>query len=302
MLALTLLAPGYKKITTPTTTVHARPLPTLSLQMTSIKDQDVIYSTRRPALLRYSSRLISLSERLVGLPLYILGLRMESEVLVVNMAENLTFEKGKGKGVPGYAMVEVQAGQSIQIYSGELSIRARFGGLRWWMWNHRFLSAVVGVAVFWGASCFAAISSWIFLRVVFAPASSPAEENIKEGEGKEETSGQGVKEEEERGTNEDPDLSDTPRTFPTYGRQTPLRFEPRVKSEPAVKSEEEEEEEVLMGTRIQPLRGEADDEEEDDGGYGGRDRDADSGLGTSYSEGGEGGSRSLLARRRGKGG
>jgi len=37
-----------------------------------------------------------------------------------------------------------------------------------------------------------------------------------------------VKMEEET---DDPDLSDTPRTFPTYGRQAPLRYVPKVKDE-----------------------------------------------------------------------
>jgi hypothetical protein len=103
-----------------------------------------------------------------------------------------------------------------------------------------------------------------------------------------ETDASQVKGEGEEETDE-PDLSDTPRTFPTYGRQAPLRYVPMVK-------EEENEEFIMDETAIQPLTAEADDEDEELEAYrAGR----DSGVGTSFSEGGE---RSGLARRRSKGG
>lgn len=94
-----------------------------------------------------------------------------------------------------------------------------------------------------------------------------------------------VKQEEET---DEPDLSDTPRTFPTYGRQPPLRYVPKVK-------DEDSEDYVLDETSIQPLAAEADDESEDFGGKSGR---TDSGIGTSFSEGGRRG----LSRRRSRGG
>ena len=104
----------------------------------------------------------------------------------------------------------------------------------------------------------------------------------------EETDASQVKAEGEEETDE-LDLSDTPRTFPTYGRQAPLRYVPMVK-------EEESEEFIMDETAIQPLAAEADDEDEEMEAYrGGR----DSGVGTSFSEGAE---RSGLARRRSRGG
>ncbi len=106
----------------------------------------------------------------------------------------------------------------------------------------------------------------------------------------EETDASTVKAEGGEGTDVDePDLSDTPRTFPTYGRQAPLRFVPKVK-------EEDSEEFIMDETAIQPLTAEADDEDEELEVYrGGR----DSGIGTSFSEGGE---RSGVSRRRSRGG
>ncbi|EHL03152.1 putative Seipin like protein [Glarea lozoyensis 74030] len=139
MLALTLLSSSYKPIVVPTPTIHVHPLPTLSLYLTSIQEPDIIHTVRRPALIPYTSRLVSLSTRILGLPLYILGLRTETSTLEVELAENLVFNRKDG--VPAYAMLEVQAGQTLQVYDATMYVRARFGGLRWWMWNHRILSA-----------------------------------------------------------------------------------------------------------------------------------------------------------------
>ena len=62
------------------------------------------------------------------------------------------------------------------------------------------------------------------------------------------------------------DLSDTPRTFPILGRQTPLHFSGRRRD--IIKKEEEGEEgfedEVLRSTEVQPLAAEADDEDEEE--------------------------------------
>jgi seipin len=276
MLSLTLLSHTYKPIVVPTPTIHVHPLPTLSLYLTSIQESDIIHTVRRPALIPYTSRLISLSTRLAALPLYILGLRTETSTLDVELAENLVFSRRDT--VPVYAMLEVQAGQTLQVYDAAMYITARFGGLRWWMYNHRILSAVVGISTFWACANIVTLFSWTVLRLLLPPQEASQSLTRSEHEVK-----------NEPGTDEEPELSDTPRTFPTYGRQAPLRYEPVVKKE-------EEAEEVLLDTEIAPL-GEADDEDEEEGAFG------DSGLGTSYSEGGGVGGRKFgVRRRREKGG
>lgn len=118
--------------------------------------------------------------------------------------------------------------------------------------------------------------------------SSPADSGVKKIKGEaEDTDGSlaAVKKEE----TDELELSDTPRTFPTYGRQPPLKYEP-----PKVK-EEDVEDYFLEESVIQPL--EADDESEDFGGKSGRDSARDSGIGTSFSEAGEKG----VSRRRSRG-
>ncbi len=239
--------------------------------------EDTLYSSRRPAILTYTSRLVSFSSRLFSLPLYILNLRHESETLTIHMGESISFPRGN-KNVPVWAMVEVQAGQDVQIYDMRLNFKARFRGLRWVMYNHRILSFLVGVGSFWLSEVIAAGLAWVVLSSMFS--STKPEENLPEKlDG--EVEGKRIKEEDK--TDTEPDLSDTPRTFPTYGRQPPLRYVPKVKEE------EVESEEILE----QDMKIEADDEDEEEG-Y------RDSGVGTSFSDGT--GIGSGLARRRSRGG
>lgn len=154
------------------------------------------------------------------------------------------------------------------------------------MYNHRIISFFTLVGAFWFAEVIFAGVGWLAFRSLFTPVSKDlvrTEEGIKGGDG--DASAEAVKAEE---TTDEPDLSDTPRTFPTYGRQAPLRYEPKIK-------DEDSEEYVIDETAIQPLTAEADDESEDLGGRSGR---TDSGIGTSFSERSEKG----LSRRRSRGG
>ena len=209
------------------------------------------------------------------------------------MAESAAFAKG-WKNVPAYVMLEVQPkeGQEVHVYDVRVRFTARFGGLRWLMYNHRFISFIVFTSSFWISEVLFAGLGWILLRHLFA---SPEGRKVKEEVKSEDAAASSTIKLEAEDSGEEPDLSDTPRTFPTYGRQAPLRYTPKVKDGDG--------EEYMFGgaSTIPPLAAEADDEDDFDGdafggGTGGR---TDSGLGTSFSEGGE---RSGLARRRSKGG
>ncbi len=282
MLSLYLLSPTYK-LPPP---LSSPPIPKNSGRTISVSPDEALFFSRRPAILTYTSRLISLSERVFALPLYILGLRQESETLHVPMAESQSFSKG-WKNIPGYVMIELQAGQAVQVYDVRILFTARFGGLRWLMYNHRILSFVVFTTAFWVSEIVFTALGWLAVRAIFSPKTEVKKELVK---GEETDASTAVKIEGEE--TDEPDLSDTPRTFPTYGRQAPLRYVPKVKDEV------DNEEFIIDETAIQPLTAEADDEDEEDlevyrGGK------TDSGIGTSFSEAGE---RSGLARRRSRGG
>lgn len=288
MLSLSLLSPTYTPL--PSTIDASSSTPTSGPTLALSKD-DILFSSRRPAILTYTSRLISLSERLFALPLYILGLKHESETLHIPMAESATFPRGR-KNIPAFAMLELQAGQEVQVYDVKITFKARFGGLRWVMYNHRIISFVLFTSAFWISEVLFAAIGWLAVRAIFGTTTEVKKE-VK-GEELDASLTAGIKNETEE--SDEPDLSDTPRTFPTYGRQAPLRFVPKVKDEPGVKEEDSEEYAALEGGGL----AEADDEDEDGEEIGEFRRGmTDSGIGTSFSEGGE---RGRVKRRRSRGG
>ena len=276
MLSLSLLSPSY----TPPVRSIIPPTILQESHSSTITLSHVLLVSRRPAILTYTSRLVSLSSRLFSLPLYILGLKHESEVLNMPMAESAVFKKGR-TNVPAHVLLELQTGQEVQVYDVRIQFKARFSGLRWLMYNHRIMSFFTFTTAFWFAEILFAGLGWMTLRYTFA--SSPKTKTG--GSSKDEVTDGAVKGEiKEEPETDEPDLSDTPRTFPTYGRQQPLRYVPKVK-------DEDSEELILDETAIQPLPAmEADDEDEE-----GLIRTRDSGIGTSFSEGGE---RSGVTRRR----
>lgn len=203
------------------------------------------------------------------------------------MAESTAFPRGR-KNIPAFAMLEIQAGQEVQVYDVKIAFKARFGGLRWVMYNHRIISFVVFTSAFWISEVLFAAIGWLAVRTIFGTTTE-----VK-GEETDASFTAGIKNEGEE--SDEPDLSDTPRTFPTYGRQAPLRFVPKVKDEAGVKEEDSEEYAALEGGGL----AEADDEDEDGEEIGEFRRGmTDSGIGTSFSEGGE---RGGVKRRRSRGG
>ena len=141
------------------------------------------------------------------------------------MAESAIFKKGRAK-VPAYVLLEIQTGQEVQVYDVRIKFKARFGGMRWLMYNHRIISFTAFTTAFWFAEIIFTALGWVALRYVFVSSSKPNTEGLVKGEDMDVTVKGEIKEEPET---DEPDLSDTPRTFPTYGRQQPLRYIPKVR-------------------------------------------------------------------------
>lgn len=247
MISLSLLSPTY----TPENLIRGPDQLAIEPSPLIVPAKDeVLFLSRRPAILTYTSPLVAYSERLASLPLYVLGIRKEAETLVVPMAESVSFQKG-WKNVPKYAFIEVQAAHEVQVYSAAVHFTARLAGLRWFMYYQRVLTFFVGTTVFWIAEMVFTLVGWVLLRSI----GEGAEEKYKKKAIKHEDETderQKVKEEEEDLETDEPDISDTPRTFPTYGRSAPLRYIPHVK-------DEEDSEEYNLED-IPPVEGEADDE------------------------------------------
>jgi seipin len=224
----------------------------------------VLFTSRRPAIIPYQDPIVSIASRILFILYHVLFSSSQTCTLVIPMAERITFPKVSA--IPTSAYIEIQAGQTIQIYEASVTMTAQLRGLRWLMWHYRLPTFIVFTTLFWLCEVVFMIMAWLALSSLLQPTS------IETG-----LVPVPMKKEGERG--QENDLSDAPRSFPTYGRQPPLRYEPRVKEEGQGWQQQSME--------LPPAGAEADDEEDDDG----ESKDSwkgDSGIGTSYSEGGAG--------------
>ncbi|KAI7303790.1 hypothetical protein KC315_g15476 [Hortaea werneckii] len=290
---------------------YATPTTTTSDPSAPPTGANLLASSRRPAILPYRSWPVETLYKLTEIHWYLLNFRSETEVLHVPMFEGIAFPAtsrrragGKELTLPDALRVEVQSSHRLQIYSARAVFRARFTGLRWFMFSHRLLAAGTFIVGFW-------VTEMVFAGLMWAAVAVSVYPRLvgRVGKGEEGRDGdrdrRGVKREdgpeglgaevEEDGEAAARLLSDTERTFPTLGGKQPLRY-----SSPRIKREEEDgETEVILpadGTAAPLLADDEDDEEED-----GVDMESfvDSGIGTSL-ESTAGGRRESVRRRRGR--
>lgn len=236
----------------------------------------VLATSRRPAMLPYRSLVVELVYKLSELHWYLLNWRSEEDKLYVEMFESVEFPKG-WRNVPSTLKLEIQSSGRMQIYTAKAIFRARFRGLRWLMYNHRVISAVLFVGGFWTTEMIFAGLAWAALTLFMVPPTKDVKaEEVHEV-------AQRIKEEPDDGTYR---LSDTERAFPTTSGQQPLRY-----SSPKIKQEDGETGMFVPGDGAVQAA-EADDEDED------ADFFLDSGLGTSLESSAN--RRESLRRRRGR--
>ncbi len=114
--------------------------------------QAIVHTSTRPALMPYIDPLTSLASRLLFMPYHVLFPRATSAVhLTVPMAEDLVFAaKRSATGrLPQSLLLEVQAGQGIQVYDAQVTLVARLKGLRGFMYRWKLTAFVVFTGGFW---------------------------------------------------------------------------------------------------------------------------------------------------------
>jgi seipin len=125
----------------------------------------VLLHSRRPALLPYHTRLVSMTSRLLFLPYHVLSCRPEAHLLVVNLAEAIQFNHA-GE-IPHVAYVELDAGQGLQTYAATLE----FGtGKHWWnmvLYWCRVPIIVTLTTMFWTVELLLAGITWLILGQLF---------------------------------------------------------------------------------------------------------------------------------------
>lgn len=272
-------------------------LPTISSgRATPLTRQDAVVSSRRPAILEYASPFIHRVKTAATLPWHIFGFKSETEALDIMMMEDVQFSRG-WNNMPKTVQLQLQADEKMQVYKAIVRFHAKFTGLRWIMYNHRIFSFLAFTTVFWFTELLFTAIAILSISIYTTPSKPP----IKTDSGSDSTAIKAEPAQDETAFNDNllpSDLSDTSRTFPTYSRQPPLRYNKPVR---------EEDEDTARLADFQPFVGEADDEGEEDEEYddgivnigasmkGGR---TDSGIGTSMEESSE---RGGIQRRHSRG-
>jgi seipin len=90
---------------------------------------EVLAHERRPAILTYQSQTMEHVHRAAALPLYIAGLRQESESLDIKMMEGVEFERG-WRHIPTTARLELQSEKKLQVYDVQVVFTSKLHGLR----------------------------------------------------------------------------------------------------------------------------------------------------------------------------
>ncbi|KAM0251562.1 hypothetical protein ACHAP5_001569 [Fusarium lateritium] len=236
---------------------------------------NVLFSSRRPALFPYVDPLVSVASRVLFLLYHLFTPGSSTNSMIIPLAERVSFSRGSE--LPKSAYVEVEAGQTIQIYHASLQLTAQLRGLRWMMVHYRISTFVALTLVFWAFEVIFMGAAWGIWSIASGSPPGDADLKAKRLEGTEYGHG-----------GEDTDREET---FPTYGKQQPLKYEPDIK--PELDPE-------------QPLseipRAGADADDEDEESYDDKDDEdvqhKDSGIGTSYSEDGATSIRRRTSRNR----
>lgn len=244
------------------------PEPVKALMGTSI-----LKTSARAAMIPYTDPLVSLASRLLFLAYHIFVPASETITLTVPLVERLEFRPGIMS--PTRLVVDVQAGQELQVYSAGLTITAQLTGLRWFMYTWWVSAFLLFTAVFWFCEVFFLAASFLVIQLLFSLVNSS--ENPTIGGEFNDKLGPAPRRDEEPIKKEEEDV---PMTFPTTSGQLPLRYDPAPSHTTGIELAPPAE------TRMDVRGGEADDEDEgeEERDYEEEERARDSGIGTSYSE------------------
>ncbi|KAI0155270.1 hypothetical protein GGR57DRAFT_491731 [Xylariaceae sp. FL1272] len=127
--------------------------------------ENVVFSSRRPVLIPYQDPLVSMASRVFFI-LYHLVFSHSSQTdkLIIPMGELVEFRGA----LPLSIILDIEAGQTLQVYTSTITLVARLTGLRWFMYNHRILSFIVCTSVFWLAEVLSMGMAWIILSFCFS--------------------------------------------------------------------------------------------------------------------------------------
>ncbi|KAK3303304.1 putative adipose-regulatory protein-domain-containing protein [Chaetomium strumarium] len=133
----------------------------------------ILHTVTRPALVPYVDPMASLAKRLLFLAYHMLFPRRATTVhLVIPMVEALALPSfpntRRGGQAPGSLLLEVQAGQEIQLYEASVTFAAQLRGLRRFMYRWKVTAFVVVTGMFWIGELVFTGMGLLCLRACFA--------------------------------------------------------------------------------------------------------------------------------------
>lgn len=128
-----------------------------------VREDSVVFMSRRPTLIPYEDPLVSTTSRILFMFYHIFHPgASEKTTLTIPMGELVEFKDV----LPLSILVDVEAGQTLQVYSATVTLVARLTGIRWAMYNHRIISFVVCTTAFWIAEVLSMGFAWLILGSV----------------------------------------------------------------------------------------------------------------------------------------
>ncbi|KAI1263256.1 hypothetical protein F5Y18DRAFT_395130 [Xylariaceae sp. FL1019] len=127
--------------------------------------ENVVFSSRRPVLIPYQDPIVSMASRILFILYHLLfSHSSQTDKLIVPMGELVEFRGA----LPLSMIVDIEAGQTLQVYTSTITLVARLTGLRWFMYNHRILSFIACTTVFWLAEVLSMGIAWLILGFCFS--------------------------------------------------------------------------------------------------------------------------------------
>lgn len=130
-----------------------------------VREDNVVFMSRRPTLIPYKDPLVSTASRILLLLIHIMNPgASETTTLNIPMGELVEFRDV----LPLSILLDVQGGQTLQVYSATVTLVARLTGIRWAMYNHRIISFVICTTIFWIAEIISTGLVWLLLSSLLA--------------------------------------------------------------------------------------------------------------------------------------
>ena len=130
----------------------------------------VLATSRRPAILPFSSPILSLTSTFINLPWHLLSFRdLDSTHLTIPMFERTSFARGSSaQNVPRAIRVELQSDHILQVYTAKVEFVARFEGLRYILYNYRIICYLLFSTIFYTVTIASMATAWLVFSASFS--------------------------------------------------------------------------------------------------------------------------------------